>query len=77
MKKKFAALLAVVTMFAAVPAYAAVPAQGAVQRGVFYQLSDQDNDGWYCGRGRGGQGRGYGPGCGRHDGSCWRDGQQQ
>ena len=75
MKKKFAALLAVAAMFTAVPAMAATPAalQGnCLDSQQCQKLSDKDNnDGWYCGRGHG-----HGPGCGRHDGSCW-DNQQK
>lgn len=80
MKKKFATLFAAASILTAVPALAATP--DAIQSDCWgYQqcqtLSDQNdsNDGWYCGRGRG-HGRGWGgPGCGRHDGSCW-DNQQ-
>ena len=75
MKKKFAALLAAAAMLTAVPALAATPeaVQNCWEAQQCQNLSDKDNnDGWYCGRGRGW----HGHGCGRHDGSCW-DNQQQ
>lgn len=76
MKKKIASLLAVATMLAAVPAFAATPDVMAGQPGQNVRnLSNNDNnDGWYCGRGHG---RGNGPACGRHDGYCWNDNQNQ
>jgi len=76
MKKKIASLLAVAAMLAAVPAFAATPDVTAGQPGQNVRnLSDNDNnDGWYCGRGHG---RGNGPACGRHDGYCWNDNQNQ
>ena len=76
MKKKIASLLAVATMLAAVPAFAATPDVMAGQPGQNVRnLSNNDNnDGWYCGRGHG---RGNGPACGRHDGYCWNDNQIQ
>lgn len=76
MKKKIASLLAIATIFTAVPAFAATPdvAAGQPCQNVRY-LSDNDNsDGWYCGRGYGRHG---GPGCSRHDGSCWNNNQNQ
>ena len=76
MKKKIASLLAVATMLAAVPAFAATPDVTAGQPGQNARnLSNNDNnDGWYCGRGHG---RGNGPACGRHDGYCWNNDQNQ
>lgn len=76
MKKKIASLLAVAAMLAAVPAFAATPDVMAGQPGQNVRnLSNNDNnDGWYCGRGHG---RGNGPACGRHDGYCWNDNQNQ
>jgi len=76
MKKKIASLLAVATMLAAVPAFAATPDVMAGQPGQNVRtLSNNDNnDGWYCGRGHG---RGNGPACGRHDCYCWNDNQNQ
>ena len=76
MKKKIASLLAVAAMLAAVPAFAATPDVTAGQPGQNVRnLSNNDNnDGWYCGRGHG---RGNGPACGRHDGSCWNNDQNQ
>ena len=76
MKKKIASLLAVATMLAAVPAFAATPDVMSGQPGQNVRnLSNNDNnDGWYCGRGHG---RGNGPACGRHDGYCWNDNQNQ
>ena len=76
MKKKIASLLAVATMLAAVPAFAATTDVMAGQPGQNVRnLSNNDNnDGWYCGRGHG---RGNGPACGRHDGYCWNDNQNQ
>ena len=76
MKKKIASLLAMATMLAAVPAFAATPDVMAGQPGQNVRnLSNNDNnDGWYCGRGHG---RGNGPACGRHDGYCWNDNQNQ
>ena len=76
MKKKIASLLAVATMLAAVPAFAATPDVMAGQPGQNVRnLSNNDNnDGWYCGRGHG---RGNGPACGRHDGYCWNNDQNQ
>ena len=76
MKKKIASLLAVATMLAAVPAFAATPDVMAGQPGQSVRnLSNNDNnDGWYCGRGHG---RGNGPACGRHDCYCWNDNQNQ
>ena len=76
MKKKIASLLAVATMLAVVPAFAATPDVTTGQPGQNVRnLSNNDNnDGWYCGRGHG---RGNGPACGRHDGYCWNDNQNQ
>ena len=76
MKKKIASLLAVAAMLAAVPAFAATPDVMAGQPGQNVRnLSNNDNnDGWYCGRGHG---RGNGPACGRHDGYCWNNDQNQ
>ena len=82
MKKKFAALLAAAAMLTSVPALAATP-DAAAQPPCWgpqqhQNLSDKDsNDDWYCGRGYGGRSHGYGPGCGRHDGSCWNNNQNQ
>ena len=76
MKKKIASLLAVAAMLAAVPAFAATPDVMAGQpcQNVRNLSNNDNNDGWYCGRGHG---RGNGPACGRHDGYCWNDNQNQ
>ena len=76
MKKKIASLLAVATMLAAVPAFAATPdvMAGQPAQNVRNLSNNDNNDGWYCGRGHG---RGNGPACGRHDGYCWNDNQNQ
>ena len=78
MKKKIFTLLTAVAVFSAVPAFAATPSVAGGQpafRQDVRQLADNDNnDGWYCGRGYGRHG---GPGCGRHDGSCWNNNQNQ
>ncbi|BAL84958.1 hypothetical protein SELR_pSRC101510 (plasmid) [Selenomonas ruminantium subsp. lactilytica TAM6421] len=75
MKKKIAALLSAAVMLTAVPAFAATDDANTQNPGWSMQqrleLSDKDaqnNDGWYCGRGRG---HGYG----RH-GGCWNNQQQ-
>jgi hypothetical protein len=76
MKKKIASLLAVATMLAVVPAFAATPdvMAGQLCQNVRHLSDNDNNDGWYCGRGHG---RGYGPGCGRHGGYCWNENQNQ
>ncbi|MBR3458497.1 MAG: hypothetical protein IKH16_10170 [Selenomonadaceae bacterium] len=79
MKKKIASLLAMATMFTAVPAFAATPAVAAGQpfQNIRHLSDNDNNDGWYC------DGSGYcyrpgrGHGCGRHDGSCWNNNQNQ
>lgn len=75
MKKKIASLLSIATLLTAVPAFAATPEVAAGQpcQNVRHLADNDNNDGWYCG-GRHGRG---GPGCGRHDGSCWNNSQNQ